>query len=102
MSRSISPPTGEQSPFSSPPLARNPDDERIPHKVVLPKDPLLVINNLIYSLNRANDREIWRAVKVGELRQKITQLEEVVGSLTTENEALKAEADRTRANAIAE
>ncbi|EXB31412.1 hypothetical protein L484_014839 [Morus notabilis] len=57
MSRSISPPTGEKSLFSNPLPTRNPDDERIPHKVV--------------------------------------------GSLTTENEALKAEADRTRANAIA-
>ncbi|EXC26046.1 hypothetical protein L484_005628 [Morus notabilis] len=67
MSRSISPPTGEQSAFSSPPRTWNRDDERIPHKLVLPKDPLPVINNLIDSLNKANDREIRRAVKVDEL-----------------------------------
>ncbi|EXC34711.1 hypothetical protein L484_020483 [Morus notabilis] len=102
MSCSIALPTGEQSPFSSPPPTRNPDDERIPHKLVLPKDPLPVINNLIDSLNMANDREIRRAVKVDELRQKITQLEQVVGSLTTKNEALKVKVDRTKANAIAE
>ncbi|EXC35567.1 hypothetical protein L484_000444 [Morus notabilis] len=46
--------------------------------------------------------EIRRAVKVDELQQKITQLELVVDLLTTENEALKAEFDRTKANAIAE
>ncbi|EXB52388.1 hypothetical protein L484_012033 [Morus notabilis] len=44
----------------------------------------------------------WSRYCVSDLRQKITQLEQVVGSLTTENEALKTEVDRTKANAIAQ